>query len=99
MVPFVILLQNSKYISQSLRPGRGSVGHPEDLKASRSILRPVEGSGGQPEGLGGQPEGLGGQPECLEACLGLGGGWRNIENQNLPVWYHRSSAPSGPLPN
>ena len=92
----------------SERPARGS-GRP-----ARGPGRPASRSGGKPEGLaaagrgsGGQPEGLGGQPEGLEACLGRGGR-RNVEteklrkvetkNQNLPVGYHKSSAPSGPLP-
>ena len=89
------------------RPARRSGGHPEVLEASRRVWRPVRGAGDQPEGLGGQPEGLEASLRAWEAsqrvwrlAWGGGGGRRNgeTENQNLPVWYRRSSAPSGSLP-
>ena len=99
MVPFAILLQNSKYISQSLRPGREtgrpasrSGGQPEGLEAGQRVwVQPestARGSGRPGRGSGGQPEGLVGHPEGLEASQsvlseGLGGQAEGLEASQM----------------
>ena len=63
----------------------------------KGLEGPIESLKGQQEGLRGQPDGLRGQQEGMRVHEEKDKETEKKKTQICPVWYNRSSVPSGPL--